>query len=51
MPHSMPTTLVGYTERARWFHEARLGLFPQYSFFTDHRRGERLMFNERMPVA
>lgn len=38
-----------YTQRIRWFNQARFGLFIHYGLFALRGRGEWVMWNERIP--
>ena len=39
-----------YTERMRWFHEARFGMFIHWGLYSLLGRGEWVMFHERIPA-
>lgn len=39
---------VDYTERLRWFHQARFGMFIHFGLYSLLERGEWVMFRERI---
>jgi alpha-L-fucosidase len=41
----------GYTDRMKWFHEARFGMFIHYGLYSALERGEWVMLEERIPAA
>lgn len=46
----MEDSLSG-TERLRWFHQARFGIFIHWGLYSLLGRGEWVMLNERIPAA
>jgi len=42
---------IAYADRIRWFHEARFGLFLHFGLYSLLRRGEWVMYTERIPAA
>ncbi len=46
----MSDAAATYTERLRWFHEARFGLFIHWGPYSVLGQGEWVMFNQRIPL-
>ncbi len=46
----MSDAAAAYTERLRWFHEARFGLFIHWGPYAVLGQGEWAMFTQRIPV-
>lgn len=45
----MPEKKMTYSERMKWFHQARFGMFIHWGLYSLLRRGEWTMFCERIP--
>ncbi|HUT01294.1 MAG TPA: alpha-L-fucosidase [Phycisphaerae bacterium] len=46
----MAAQRTSYSERMKWFHKARFGMFIHWGLYALHGRGEWVMFNERIPA-
>ncbi len=45
----MAGKVLPYTQRMRWFHKARFGMFIHWGLYSLLERGEWVMFQERIP--
>ena len=43
--------IKSYEERLRWFHQARFGMFIHWGLYSLLKRGEWVMFQERIPPS
>jgi len=46
----MSQAVPSYTDRMKWFHEARFGMFVHFGLYSILGRGEWVMLNERIPA-
>ena len=43
--------MMTYSERMKWFHEARFGIYVHFGLYSMLGRGEWTMYSERIPLA
>jgi alpha-L-fucosidase len=46
----MPSRIPSYKQRMKWFHNARFGMFIHFGLYSLQKRGEWVMFEERIPA-